>query len=140
MFFIENNAANIQSTDYWDSEAGAAGYCFLSWNGGAGRLLLADALIRHLPEMSSAHTCIVSYGPVPSHNGIMAWELLFEDDSLTPFAITISAEQCDRLLTDESQGGGFAISVWTRAGLQLSLPGKFRKVPSLPCLEAWREV
>ena len=26
MFFIENNAANIQSTDYWDSEAGAAGY------------------------------------------------------------------------------------------------------------------
>lgn len=38
---------------------------------------------------------------------------------------------------EDNQGGGFVVSVWTRAGEQLRLPGKYRVVAEVPCLAAW---
>lgn len=136
---IENRGQAIVRTNYWDSEPARAGFVYLSWNAGAGRLLLPDAVKDHLREMRSARYVIVSRGPWLEQGAREALELLFEDGSDEPYVVTLVAEQCDRLLPDSDQGGGFAITVWTRGGEKLRLPGKYRKVAALPCMTSWSE-
>lgn len=137
MITITNRGQAIAETDYWSSEQARAGYLFLSWNAGAGRVLLPDSQKQMLREMKTAEFVIVSRGPWVDQGGREALELLFEDHSDSPFSVTLLAEQCDRLLPEVDQGGGFLVSVWTRGGLKLSLPGKYRAVDALPCLEPW---
>jgi hypothetical protein len=142
MIQIENAAQRIIKTDYWDSEYARAGYFYLSWNARAGRLLVPDAQKPALTEMRSARLVIVSSGPIadPRAGGTRpALELLFEDDSDSPYAIHIVEEQTDRKLPETNQGGGFLIAAWTRGGLKHSWPGKYREVDELPCLQAWIE-
>lgn len=69
-----------------------------------------------------------------SRGGRDAWELLFEDGSDAPYCLHLIMEQSDRRLPDKDQGGGFVITVWTREGEQLRLPGKYRKVREVPCM------
>lgn len=137
MLTIENKGQAITRTNYWDSGAARAGYCYLSWNAGAARLLLPDAQKHCLPEMRSAEYVIVSRGPWQEHGGREALELLFEDGGNSPFCLHIVAEQTDRLLPEDNQGGGFVVTVWTRGGEKLRLPGKYRTVGAIPCLEPW---
>ena len=137
MFFIKNNAANIQSTDYWDSEHAKAGYVYLSWNAGAGRLLIPDSAKSMLRELNGAREVIVSRGPWADHGGREALELLWEDGSDDPYCLHIVAEQTDRLLPDTDQGGGFVITAWTRGGMKGRWPGRYRLVDRLPYLKPW---
>ncbi|MFK1437590.1 hypothetical protein ACIU0H_28585 [Pseudomonas aeruginosa] len=139
MHFIENDGQSITRTNYWDSVHATEGYAFLSWNAGAGRVLLPDALAPALADMRVAQYVIVSLGPWRAQAGREAWELLFEDGSDTPYCLHLVCEQSDRRLPDTDQGGGFVIAVWTRDGEQLRLPAKFRKVVEIPCLEPWSE-
>lgn len=137
MFVIENQGPAIVSTNFWDSDFARAGHLFLTWNAGAGRLLVPDAQCGFLREMRGAREVIVSRGPWPAANHREALELLWEDDTDEPFAIQLVTEQTDRLLPDTQQGGGFEITAWTRAGLQDRWPGRYRRVASLPCLAPW---
>ncbi|MBG0908456.1 hypothetical protein FVB23_23820 [Escherichia coli] len=66
-------------------------------------------------------------------------ELIFEDGSDAPFVIHMLSEQCDRLLPENNQGGGFVVTVWTRGGNQLRYPGKYRVVENLPDVSPWSE-
>jgi hypothetical protein len=88
--------------------------------------------------MRSAKFVIVSSGPWVEQGRMAALELLFEDHSDSPFVLTIPLAQSDRHLPETDQGGGFYISVWSRGGQKLRLPGRYRKVESLPCLEEWK--
>ena len=72
-------------------------------------------------------------------NGRDALELIFEDGSDAPFVIHMLSEQCDRLLPENNQGGGFVVTVWTRGGNQLRYPGKYRVVENLPDVSPWSE-
>ena len=110
MFFIENEGQAVARTDYWLSVQAQAGYVYLSWNAGAARLHGRDAL-----------------------------ELVFEDGCDAPFVIHKLSEQCDRLLPENNQGGGFVVTVWTRGGNQLRYPGKYRVVENLPDVSPWSE-
>ncbi|WP_338807027.1 hypothetical protein V8U11_08180 [Pseudomonas chlororaphis] len=139
MHIIENDGPAISRTNYWDSAHAARGYAFLSWNAGAGRVLLPDALAPALPDMRAARYVIVSLGPWLEQGAREAWELLFEDGSDAPYCLHLVAEQSDRRLPDTDQGGGFVITVWTRDGEQLRLPARFRKVTEIPCLDPWAE-
>lgn len=135
---IDNDGQSIRWTNYWDSPYAAAGVFFLTWNAGAGRLLLPPSAESMLSDMAAADYVIVSAGPWPAINKAQALEILFEDHGDSPFAIQIGPEQTDRMLPDGDQGGGFAVTVWTRAGGErLRLPGKYRKVDRLPCLQPW---
>lgn len=134
---IKNDGQHIVSTDYWDSKHARAGYFFLSWNAGAARLLVPDSQQTALRVIQTAREVIVSRGPWNDQGGRDALEVLFEDGSDSPYCIHLVAEQCDRMLPEDNQGGGFVVTVWTRKGEQLRLPGKYREVPSLPCLEPW---
>lgn len=139
MIVIENSGQRIVQTDFWDSDSAKAGFCFLSWNAGAGRLLVPDTQKSMVREMKSATLVIVSRGPWTEHGGRDALELLFEDGSDSPFCIHLVAEQCDRMIPDAEQGGGFVVTVWTRGGEKARLPGKYRRVSSIPCLDPWVE-
>ena len=64
-------------------------------------------------------------------------DLLWEDGSDEPFCIHLVAEQCDRLIPDTEQGGGFVIAAWTRGGMKGRWPGRYRVVKESPCLQPW---
>lgn len=135
---IENAGQRIVSTDYWDSDHAKAGFCFLSWNAGAARLMLPDTQKPMLRDMKTAGYVVISRGPWADQGGRDALELMFEDESDSPFCLHLVAEQCDRMLPENNQGGGFVVTVWTRGGEKLRLPGKYREVSALPCLDPWR--
>lgn len=137
MLKIINAGPELASTNYWDSEYADAGLFYLSWNAGAGRLLVPDSRLAELQEMQTAQVVIVSRGPWPERKKAEGIELLFEDNSDSPYCLHLSIEQTDRLLPDLNQGGGFEIVAWTRTGRAASWPGKYRKVPKIPCLEPW---
>lgn len=134
---IGNRGQAIAKTNYFDLELAQRGLFYLSWNAGAGRLLVPDSQKPAVSEMRSAKYVIVSRGPWLERGGVDALELLFEDHSDTPYVLTLSQDSCDRILPAGDQGGGFYISVWTRGGQKLRLPGRYREVAALPCLEEW---
>lgn len=138
MIAIKNNGMSIVSTNYWNTEHAGAGYCFLSLNAGAARLLVPDAAMPMLKEMRGAKEVIISRGPWTDHGGREALELMWEDGSDEPFTLYMTAEQCDRLIPAEDQGGGIAVIVYTRGGEKGRWPGRYRIVSALPCLEPWR--
>jgi len=139
MIEITNDGPLIASTNFWDGKYASAGYVFLSWNAGVGRLLIPDSALSMIPETRGAREVIVSVGPWSACGDGQGIEILFEDDSDSPFVIHICSQQTDRLLPDTDQGGGFEIHVWTRMGRELAIPGRFRRVDSLPCLRPWEE-
>jgi len=136
---IENRCQAIAKTNYFDCEHAQAGMFYLSWNAGAARLLVPDVQKFTLPEMRTAKYVIVSRGPWDDQGGRDALELLFEDGSDAPFAVHLVAEQTDRLIPEADQGGGFVVTVWTRGGEKMRIPGKYRVADALPCLLPWAE-
>lgn len=136
---IGNDGQAIKTTNYFDSTRAQRGLLYLSWNARAARLLVPDNQRAAVSEMQSAEYVIVSDGPSAMHHGRRCIEMLFEDHSDTPFALHISHEQCDRLLPASEHGVHFTFSVWTRDGMQLQLPARYRRVRSIPCLMQWGE-
>lgn len=139
LILIENNGAAIASSNFWDTVQAQRGLVFLSWNAGSGRLLLPDSQRHLLEDMRTAQFVIVSRGIWTIMDSRVGLELLFEDESDAPFAIHIVENQFDRDLPATNESGGFAVTVWTRDGEQLRLPGKYRRVDSIPCLDPWSE-
>jgi hypothetical protein len=139
MFVIENRGQAIVSTNYWDSDHARAGLLYLSWNAGAGRLLIPDTQKALLREMRGAREVIVSRGPWIDQGAREGLELLWEDGSDSPFSVQLVTEQTDRLIPDAQQGGGFTVAAWTRGGLKGRWPGRYRVVERVPWLRAWEE-
>ncbi len=141
MFRIENDGPSLIDTDYFGSEQANNGYAFLSINAGAFRLLLPDSIVHFLPEMRTAHEVIVTRGQwTTSGRTVDAYELLFEDDSDTPFALNIMTAQSDRLLgaSDQSGTGTLRFDVIVApCAITLTLPARFRVSDTLPCLKPW---
>lgn len=137
LIHIANKGQLIAETNYFDCEVAQRGFFFLSWNAGAGRLLVPDSQKPALRQMRSAKYVVISSGPLVEHGGIPALQLMFEDHSDSPFCITITIAQTDRMLPSTDEGGGFYVSVWTKSGQKLRLPGRYRNVASLPCLDEW---
>lgn len=137
MLTIINSGQAIASTNYWDGEHARAGLLYLSWNAGAGRLLIPDAAKGILREFRGASKVLVSRGPWTDQGGREALELLWEDGSDDPFCVHLITEQCDRLIPQEQQGGGFVITAWTRGGMKGRWPGLYRVVPHIPYLRPW---
>ena len=138
MLTIQNQGKAIVQTNFFDMEQARKGFFYLSWNAGAGRLLVPDVHIGLIPDMVVAQYVIVSRGPWRAQGNRDALELVFEDGSDAPFSLQLMAEQTDRLLPDDSQGGGFDVIVQTRQGPQATRPGRYRVVPEIPCMEPWR--
>ncbi len=126
---IHQDGANILETSFWDSEEARVGMLVVSSAAGVMRLLVPDALNDVVKEMGTATGVVISRGP---YKGSDVLEFFFEDGTATPLVICVAAERADFLPRDDESGREIGFAAWTRAGLQLSLPGHYLVVPSLP--------
>jgi hypothetical protein len=126
-----------EGTNYWDTEMAHLGHLFLSWNAGAGRLLVPDCLTSAIPEMLTGKLAVISRGAWPAGQKADAIEIMFDDDSNAPFSIHLAVEQCSQMLPDYDIGTEFPFTIWTRSGKVGEMPGQYRRADTLPCLKPW---
>lgn len=139
---IQNDGPEIVSTNYWASEHAARGLFYMSINAGVFRLLVPDAQVQEIGECTTAREVIISRGPWPQAGKSDALEILFEDDSESPYVIHLTSEQVDRmpLNTDQDHKGQqprWKFSAWTRNVKVLELPCRYRVIKKLPYLKRW---
>ena len=138
MIVNKQQLINTASTNYWDTDFAEKGALFLSWNAGAARLLVPDQQIESIREMRTAKNVVISFGPFFGPGGPEALELLFEDESESPFIVTMGMNQTDRPPLKPSSNS-FPFTVWTRKGLRLRRMAKTRVVPRIPWAERWSD-
>lgn len=139
MFLIENNGPLIVSTSYWKTERAKLGLIFCSVNAGAIRMLLPKKLAsdqRILDDMDTAKVCLLTRGVLklpaapPAEEGI---ELMWDDGSVSPFAIYLTAEAFDMLPAEPPPGGrSWMVTIW----VEDEATGQPRHVRTFPCY--WR--
>ena len=137
---IANDGPDIVFTDYWATEQAAHGAVYFSINAGTFRLLVPPAFAGEIEEWRLAHEVIVSRGPWPDQGRADALEILFWDDTSSPYAIHIGAGQTDRLPPDtdrdrRDQPPRWKFSAWTQEGKALELPCRYRVVKRIPWLK-----
>lgn len=138
-FTVENDGQKIISTNYWESDYAKNGYYFLSLNAGCYRLLVPKNRRDQVKEMKTAKEVVISRGSAmsmmpPKHD---AFEILFEDGTDSPFVLTISHEQMDRVPADKDLGwkGTFAVYEELTEPVLRFERTYYRKVKSLPYLK-----
>ncbi len=136
MITIANNGPLIAHTNYWQSEYFHSGYALLSWNAGVARLMLPDAMKSWLRDMTTAKHVIISRGPMLQAGGRDGLEILFDDFSDHPYALSMGTEQALQVPADTVREN-FRLTVWTRGGLKQSHRAMFRRVAQLPCMAPW---
>ncbi|WP_374834255.1 hypothetical protein [Paenochrobactrum pullorum] len=137
MITIGNQGQKIVTTNFWESELADRGYCYLSLNAGAARLLVPSSVKNLVREMKTAKYVVISRGPWPQANAEDALELLFEDHSDEPFCLHMTISQIQSLPSDAWLGEPFDLTVWTKLGQKLRIRAKYRKVPQIPYLKPW---
>lgn len=131
---ISNDGPLIKSTNYWNTPYFREGFAFLTCNAGTARILLPDLLKSSLREMKTADYVIMSRGLA---SGVDAIEIMFEDHSDAPYCLVLGVMQTHQVCSDTNIEN-FPVTVWTRGGIKLRLPGKYRNVGMLPCLQPWQ--
>lgn len=119
MLTIQNDGAELRTTNYWDSEHASAGLCYLSGNAGTWRLLVPEAAEGLLAEMQTGTRATIEaslYAPK------QCVDVVFEDGSDAPFSIAIDRRQIDRAM----EPGQCLLAVWTARGKVLTLPCTIR--------------
>ncbi len=117
MITFENDGIILQRTNYFDSPQAQSGEFYLTWNAGCARLLVPDNQKHQLTEMKTGKRVIISAIP----NGL---EIVFDDDSETPFLIQLAQEQTDRVITVSDIGDDFQFSVYIRLGEKYAFQGR----------------
>lgn len=138
MIEIQNNGPLILRTNYWQSSYARAGAVFLSCNAGAWRLLVPPKIAADLLQETRAATEVIfSRGPWPEKGRAEALEVMFEDSTDAPYTLHVGQEQWDVLLKPEEEGAPLRALIYTAGGLQRELPARYRRVPSIPCMQPW---
>ena len=140
MICIRNNGIEIEETNFWDSILARKGYCYVSINASALRLLVPPVHEMQIEEMKTGKKIIVSRGPWPRMGQTDAFEILFDDGSENPFSLHFGTESFDRLPPRKEIPHQLTLSIWIQ-----SLGGKpqcvwshhchYREVARLPCLK-----
>ena len=137
---ISNEGPEIIKSNFWDTNIAAAGKFYLSINAGACRLLVPDNRTAYIEEMKTAKTVVLSRGPWAEMGLTDAVEILFDDDSESPFSINMAKKSFDRLIPRSESGRTVVFSVWVRGLKKVwETTGYFRAVDSLPCLKPWNQ-
>jgi len=113
---VANNGPDIASTNYWQTEHAARGLCYLAANAGVLRLLVPDAAASLLAEMKTGRSVTIE----PSISAHGAVDIVFEDGTDAPFALTLDRRQSDRAITV----GKCKFAVWTSSGKMLEFDCK----------------
>jgi hypothetical protein len=141
---IENDGADISTTNYWQTTLVRAGKFYLSLNAGAFRLLVPPQHQHCVQDMRTASMVVVSRGPLTLQGQKLpdAVELLFDDGTEEPFSLHLSPGQIDHMPLDTDSARAWVCTVWTHrvgqiASKALELPCHYRRVRQLPDLRPW---
>jgi len=133
---IHNDNEKILSTDFWESNFCKSGFCFMSMNENAYRLLIADNLVDEwINEMATGKKIIISRGPSATNPDV--FEIVFDDDTDTPFYIKLSSEQWDFTPSDNELGNKGKLFVYIKNKKEPVLEFenvKYQKVSKIPHL------
>jgi len=117
MISISNNGQAIAQTNYWSTAQALSGYCFLSRNAAALRLLLPKARSAWLKDILAAKKVTIERSvDIPG-----GFDVVFEDGTDMPFFIAMSPRLIDRKL---SRTDCIPFTVWTEDGLMKSFVAK----------------
>ena len=132
---VANAGGDITATNYWDTPFAKAGGMYLTVNAGCFRLLLPEGSESVIREIDAVGEVVISRGPSDLGDAI---ELLFDDDSGSPFAIHLSAAQTDRPFSAEHEAKRWVFTAWVhRRGKphkSVTKPCWVRLVDRIPCL------
>lgn len=143
MLEIHNHGPLILATNYWQSEAAAAGKLYCSVNAGAIRLLLPPGFRPALNAMRAAREVVLSRGPWPAAGAQEGVEIMFDDGSDSPWCAHLTADSFDMLPAEPPTGREWIISVWIekkgKPHKSLERPCHWRRVPKIPWMTPWRQ-
>lgn len=103
MIEITNDGAAITRTNYW-ALPHALGYCYLSINAGAVRVLVPPPLIAEITDALRTATRAALDVAGALSVGATRLHLILEDDTDTPYVLDLDRDQCDRLLPASEAG------------------------------------
>ena len=119
MFSIANNGQAIAQTNYWETSEAQMGYCFLSHNAAALRLLVPKASSECLPDILAAKRVTVEHSILIS--GYI--DVVFEDGTDSPFCVTMDSSTMDFKLWKTKS---IRFTVWNESGLVKSFTAKVK--------------
>ena len=137
MISIRNEGKEIVETNYWDSVLNENNKFFLSGNDGCYRLLIPEGMKGVIKDILTGKEVIITKGTIRDtwNEGL---ELLFEDNTDTPFHIIMALEAVDRV---PRRVGEYDFSVWVSG--ENGIPKKvhsvkcyFRKHKTIPYLKS----
>ena len=106
-------------TTYWDTDEAQAGYCYLSQNAAALRLLVPEARSDWLSEvMTGKKVTIEASLTIPG-----CFDIVFEDGTDAPFFIALGQDSMDCKLWKTKS---VPFTVWTKSGLVKSFVAKIK--------------
>ena len=116
-----------------------SGQYFLSFNANGARLLVPPSLNDQLNEMSrNLKHVVLSMGPWPEMERERAVEIMFEDESKTPYCLKLGEERCDRKLSGDGRDDLIFIAYNRprrgRPHKVFERPCYLRNVASIPCM------
>jgi len=111
-----NNGTEIAQTNFWDSSYAQKGIFYVSANAGTLRLLVPPGTEHTIAEMKTGKRVEI----VPSIAIAGHLDIVFEDGTASPYAVTLDKRQFDPPV----QKGKCRLAVWTRAGKQAEFPCK----------------
>ena len=137
LLIFGNKGSLLNETNFWDSSLAKEGFCYLSWNAGVARLLVPDSELHTIGDMKTAAYAIFYRGRWPENHGVEGLEICFEDHTDSPFCLLLDPVHFSfpRLKQREH----FELTIWTRRGLTLTIPARYRVVTEIPYLQAWNE-
>jgi len=94
---VQNQGQALIGSNFWDSEHARNGLYYLSSNAGAFRLLVPALHKSAVAEFKSARDVILSRGIWVEKGRREALEILFDDETDTPFSLCLDARMLDRL-------------------------------------------
>lgn len=133
---ISNNGKELTETNYWELEHSQKGKFYVSINAGCIRLLCPPSQKIMISEMKTGKIIIISKGFWTEQNrdGV---EIMFEDNSESPFALHLSVEQFDFVPKD---GKRWRFAIYTKdEGKIFDKKCKVRTVKTIPYMKEWRE-
>lgn len=141
---IANDGAAVVSSNYWTSDYARAGKLFASTNAGAVRLLLPPDYSELVREVRGAEYAVLSRGPWPEAGLNEAVEIMWEDNSDSPYALHLSKESFDLLPAEPEPGKEWIVSTWELVGDKPTQCTEhrlyWRRAAKLPCMQPLQNI
>ena len=132
-FEVTNNKQDIIKTNYFESTHAKKGFFFCTLNAGCIRLLIPEPMETEISEMKTGKIIIITKGfwEEKSKDGV---EIMFEDNSDSPFVLHLVTDQFDML---PENGKKWKFAGWTSKEKVFTRKCYVRTKAIIPFLDKW---